>query len=67
MFKYPLLPYGFHYNLFLSQAERCLGHPFSQDETHKMAKQKNSSIQEKFAAGQMLGNLLTELESLESI
>lgn len=31
------------------------------------AKQKNSRIQEKFAEGHMLGNLLTELESLESI
>jgi len=29
-------------------------------------KQMNSSIPEKFAQGHMLGNLLTELESLES-
>lgn len=33
----------------------------------KRAKQKNSSSQEKFAEGHVLGNLLTELESLESI
>lgn len=31
------------------------------------AEQKNSSSQEKFAVGHVLGNLLTELESLESI
>lgn len=33
----------------------------------KRAKQKNSSSREKFAEGHLLGNLLTELESLESI
>lgn len=31
------------------------------------AEEKNSSSQKKFAEGHMLGNLLTELESLESI